>query len=121
MYKITRTAAAAKKPAPIHTEDEAITWLNKFRYAREFRDERGHPQVPIACFCDFAGVSRLTVYRFMRGDQISARYRQRLLVAIEAVRAGLRWKRQADHSYVVTDPARFSAFPRYERPCKAGT
>ena len=62
-----------------------------------------------------ARTSRAVLYRFLSGDKpLSAGYRLRLTVAINAVSAGLRWFRMGDHTYRMNDPDKFNG-PKYER------
>lgn len=115
MYKITQLTPVTKKPSLTLSDDELLRWLRKFQYDNEFRDQFGSRTVPMTCFCDFAGVGRASVYRFMRGDRaLSVWFKQRLSEAILAVQAGLRWRRLGDHSYAMNDPEQEN-FPRYER------
>jgi hypothetical protein len=93
------------------TRDDIVRWFRRFRYDPEYRGT-----VPITRLCQYAGIPRENLYQIMRGDLgLSDNYRRRLEAAIQAVEAGLRWHRRG-RFLVMSDPQRFQALPRYERP-----
>ena len=51
--------------APLLTQEAIIRELRRFQDDPFYRDERNVKTVPMACFCDFAGVSRRSVYLFL--------------------------------------------------------
>lgn len=98
------------------THDEIVRWFRRFRYDPEFRGPNG--SVPITCLAEFAGLSRIRVYQILLRDRrLTPYYEQRMRAAIEAVQAGLRWRRRG-RRWEINDP-KFERLPRYENR-KAG-
>jgi hypothetical protein len=93
------------------TLDEITRWFRRFRYDPEYRGT-----VPITRLCEYAGIPRANLYQILRGEYgMTNNTRQRLEAAIQAVESGLRWRKRGRH-WEMSDPKRFQALPRYERP-----
>ena len=95
------------------TYEELSRWFRRFKYDPLFRDEKGRRTVPVACLCEFAGISRGNLYHMLRGEiPCSPNMHDRLAQAIRAVEAGLRWRR-VGLTWQITDP-QFERLPRYD-------
>ena len=116
MYKINTSVQRTLRYREAGMSDDGIrSWIRRFAYDPDYKNMDGTKAVPMTCFCEYAGVSRAVLYRFLSGDKpLSAGYRLRLTVAINAVSAGLRWFRMGDHTYRMNDPDKFNG-PKYER------
>lgn len=94
------------------THDEIIRAFRRFKYDPEFRSP--NDSVPISLLCDFAGISRKTLYAILRKEiPLSYNCNLRLTAAIKAVAGGLRWRRRRQVWHMV-NPEKFSKLPRYE-------
>ena len=88
----------------VMTHEEIVRWFRKFRYDPQFLDENGSHAVPIRNFCDLAGVARQNFYAMVRGDvPLTANMERRLTAVIQAVQAGLRWRRRAKKWEIVDE------------------
>jgi len=97
------------------THDEVVRWFRRFKHDPAFRNERGARTVPIANLAEWAGIPRANLYEILRGKLgISRNYHDRLVAAIDAVKAGLRWQRKGGR-WQVTDPS-FERLPRHVHP-----
>lgn len=116
MYKIRNELQRTLAYRDAGMSDDGIrSWLRRFAYDPDYKHMDGTKAVPMTCLCEYAGVSRAVIYRFLWGEKpLSAGYRMRLTVAINAVSAGLRWFRMGDHTYRMNDPDKFNG-PKYER------
>jgi len=117
VYRVTTAVQQSYRRREVGMSDEDIrSWLRRFLYDPDYKHMDGTKAVPMTCLCEYAGINRVVLYRFLWGDRpLSDGYRQRLTVAINAVSSGLRWFRRGDHTYRMNDPERFQKMPRYER------
>lgn len=101
------------------TREEIIRWFRKFRYDSEFQVKtkwvEGSHSVPIKCLAEFAGIPRGHLYEILRGKVgLSEQYQKRLTHAVEAVQAGLRWKR-VKQKWIMINNTKYHPWPRQER------
>ena len=99
------------------TLEEIRAWIRRFARDPEFRNPKSG--VPILRLCAFAGVPAPNLYSALAGDlRLTANHRARLSIAIRAVEAGLRWRRQRQR-WVLVEPDKWEPLPRYQRPRRA--
>lgn len=97
------------------TRNELIRWYRKFKYDPKYRDANGSRTVPFRVLCDWAGVARQQIYLVIHGRApLSENCDVRMTAAIEAVKKGMRWRRE-NQVWKLLDP-KFERLPRYQNP-----